>query len=74
MKIIEHTIEHNSRHSANSIWELVDDGVALINAEKLIGYTSAGFYYVDETESNVVGPFASIHTAVLARNSYYATL
>lgn len=74
MKIKEHKIEKNSKHAGNSIWQMIDDGIPLTNAEKYLGYTDEGFYYVDETESNVVGPFASLNTAKLARNSYYERL
>jgi hypothetical protein len=61
MTCIEHKVG-DSKHAADIILEY-------IGAEE-----DNGFYFQDETEANVHGPYDSISTAVSARNTYFENL
>lgn len=42
--------------------------------EKTAGYSENGYYFLDETESQVIGPFGTPELAVSFQNSYVAFL
>ncbi len=75
MKITEHKIE-DGRHSANCIWELIKESPdeILPNYAKMIGYTENGFYFVNETESEVFGPYPTKIEARIERDKYFENL
>ena len=73
MKITEHIIGP-SRHSTDTIMEVSDWASGHSDDEELAGYQGDGFYFVDETEASVYGPYKSVEEATRHRNEYWAQL
>lgn len=73
MKITEHIIGP-SRHSTDTIMEVADWDLGYSDDEELAGYRGNGFYFVDETEAFVFGPYGSVEEATNKRDHYWASL
>lgn len=77
MTIKEHPVEtfndNKIRHAAHSIMELVDNS-DLTNWANHAGYKATGFYFIDESEAYVMGPFKGFDKAVEERNKYFENL
>lgn len=77
MIIKEHPVEkfddNKIRHSGHSVMEVVDASESK-QWERFAGYTKEGFYFIDESESEVIGPFKSFDGAVKVRDIYFKEL
>lgn len=78
MKILEHPVEifedeDYKHHTAHWIMQVIDDSDKT-RVDKLCGYTEIGYYFVDESEAYVIGPYDTFDLAVQARNDYFKKL
>ena len=62
----ERTLMHAGNMPSHS-WVMPE---ALSNEDELRGYTRSGYYFYDETEAYVVGPFATFELAEYMRLHY----
>lgn len=74
MKVINHKVQEG-RHAATSITEVRDFcPPQSIKEDWFDCFNGDGFYFWDETEAFVQGPFESIEVAVQSRDKYFESL
>lgn len=58
----------------NSRWVIEIDDEAADTFEGVVGFCGAGWYFWDETQTSLIGPFKTSERAEIALNVYTTTI